>query len=886
MSFLRETDNTSHSHGNKNNNTSTRTDPRLPHNGSRRTNESGAERTTNAARRTLERREGHDREGDGSNEPTGDKPTPGDAAAVALGAPATMAAERHPYGNHYYLAVDIRIFLTVMTLAMAGSFILGVSLGPPLSSTMNVAKPNLPPTKHHLQRQQGEHSTTVRDYSSISSDAADSETDNFSSLQQQQLQVGLFNQIYDDLDESKYPAGQHLLVDLEGVEADFLNSEQRLSRAMVDTVAETGLTMISYHCHALLPSGVSCVGVLAESSHISFHTWPEDGVITLDLFTCASQPLLSAVKTMERLFGVPNATFVTDNANNTDPTTTTTIRSQWSHELRGFRPTHVRRKDYLDDSSDLTQWVLSPLDMHSKTQIYSGLTNYHRVDIWDIVEKTDVPDHTAVCHLGLQPGDPRATDPTFASPDRIMFLDGKAHSVGSSEHVYYEAMTHPAMFAHADPQRILLVGAGDGAVVREILKHTTVQAVTVLERDKEMIPIVREHLPMRNNCSDLIGRASNCFDDVMVQIYFEPGPQWFLDHYGQSSISSSVPFETSPDLFDVIFLNHLEPMHGTEDDQAFISSLMKSLSPEGMLSIPVGPAASIDDPRPDYGVYKSRDVLFQLLEANEDVQAMLIYEEEHCGFLEPRAFLIVCKSVTCRSRWYARSEQVDYDIYERITRTHSKQQALSFYDGTTQHNYQWPKKGWETVYCRRDPIPFECSYRHLDLFAPVFEFHWKEDEGDRHFTVEVKEADNGMEESRVYAANDIPKGSYIMPWHLASSLAVSDRNFEGLKHNTEVEGGGKVAVIEDLLEFFKDYAHSSVAIGSSDNFVEIGATVLIRRVDDPKDANVKKWMPQHPSGKRPKYSPVYERHRVSFDVFIVASEDIGRGEEIKILAGL
>ncbi|EEC45063.1 predicted protein, partial [Phaeodactylum tricornutum CCAP 1055/1] len=79
--------------------------------------------------------------------------------------------------------------------------------------------------------------------------------------------------------------GQHLLIDIEDVDTEFLDSEQHLAQAMVDLITLSGLTLLSYHCHALLPTGVSCVGVLLES-HISFHTWPKSGVIALDLFTC------------------------------------------------------------------------------------------------------------------------------------------------------------------------------------------------------------------------------------------------------------------------------------------------------------------------------------------------------------------------------------------------------------------------------------------------------------------------------------------------------------------------------------------------------------------------------------------------------------------------
>jgi S-adenosylmethionine/arginine decarboxylase-like enzyme len=67
------------------------------------------------------------------------------------------------------------------------------------------------------------------------------------------------------------PAGQHLLVDLKGVDKEFLNAEERLAAAMVEVINEGGLTLLSYHCHALVPSGVSCVGVLLES-HISLQS--------------------------------------------------------------------------------------------------------------------------------------------------------------------------------------------------------------------------------------------------------------------------------------------------------------------------------------------------------------------------------------------------------------------------------------------------------------------------------------------------------------------------------------------------------------------------------------------------------------------------------------
>jgi S-adenosylmethionine decarboxylase len=68
----------------------------------------------------------------------------------------------------------------------------------------------------------------------------------------------------DEDGEVHLPAGQHLLMDIRNVQSDFLASEERLATAMLDVVGDCGLTLLSYHCHGLQPSGVSCVGVLLE----------------------------------------------------------------------------------------------------------------------------------------------------------------------------------------------------------------------------------------------------------------------------------------------------------------------------------------------------------------------------------------------------------------------------------------------------------------------------------------------------------------------------------------------------------------------------------------------------------------------------------------------
>lgn len=249
-------------------------------------------------------------------------------------------------------------------------------------------------------------------------------------------------------------------MDIKGIEADFLDSEERLSKAMVDTVAISGLTMLSYHCHKLIPKGVSCVGVLLES-HISFHTWPDEGVITLDLFTCGNKPLIPAVTTIKDLFGIPREG--------------DEIHMQWSHELRGFRRakaklgqtttattdnsnTNIQNDNYalLDHNSDLSQMIWSPIDCVLKEQVVSILTKYQRVDIWDLVGLEETPSYADALKANLQEGDPRWTTSAVVTPTRHLFLDGVLQSESSSHVEYHEALVHPAMFSHQNPKNVAI----------------------------------------------------------------------------------------------------------------------------------------------------------------------------------------------------------------------------------------------------------------------------------------------------------------------------------------------------------------------------------------------------------------------------------------------
>jgi spermidine synthase len=148
-------------------------------------------------------------------------------------------------------------------------------------------------------------------------------------------------------------------------------------------------------------------------------------------------------------------------------------------------------------------------------------------------------------------GSYEATHPELLQPDRIVFLDGVMQSRRSGDAAYHEALVHPAMFAHENPKRVAIIGGGEGATLREVLKHKTVEKVVMIEIDEQMVALSREFLPEWSDCSMLEGSAGSCFDDPRVELYCEDAFAWFIDRFGGKAE------DNVGEQFDVIIMDAL-----------------------------------------------------------------------------------------------------------------------------------------------------------------------------------------------------------------------------------------------------------------------------------------------------------------------------------------
>jgi spermidine synthase len=451
--------------------------------------------------------------------------------------------------------------------------------------------------------------------------------------------------------------------------------------------------------------------------------------------------------------------------------------------------------------------------------------------------------------------------------------------MSQDEKIYHESLVHPAMFAHPNPVHVAVIGGGEGASVRELLRHNTVETVTIIEIDSLLVEIAREHLSFMSDCSDILGVAPNCFDDERVNLIIEDAKTWFVDRFG----SQPTKQDSVLNKFDVVIFDTLEPNDNSElvNNEAFLSAVRNSMSDDGVAAMYTGETFDLSDPSLDISDL-AIDRFIRSME--KEAGAIFVYEEGFTNSEIPSNYLAICKNASCRDRWFEEPMVIDYQISQRIKEKKSKETKLLNFDGATQHLYQIAPRVWEEMYCRREPQPFECDYRSIDFTKEMFHLPVDVDGNDEEssFTLTTNKDNTGKQVTEIYATEDIPKGSYIMPYSSAASFSIAENTHNLVKSNVErsENRGDDASVIKNFLKYIDNHGHESIREGRSLRYVEIGGTSLIRKSSNLDEVNIGRWMPTHPSGHQPVYSPVYERHVVSFDTFLVATKDIKKGEEI------
>ena len=173
--------------------------------------------------------------------------------------------------------------------------------------------------------------------------------------------------------------------------------------------------------------------------------------------------------------------------------------------------------------------------------LYSGATAYQKVEVLDS------------CVFG-----------------RSLVLDGKTQSTELDEFVYHESLVHPAMMCHPEPKSVFIGGGGEGGTLREALAHRSVESITMIDLDSEVVELCRLHLPEHHQGS---------FDDPRLTLLHQDARAYL---------------QAGGDGFDVIILDLVDPLEeGTAYllyTDEFYRIARARLNPGGVLVTQSGPA--------------------------------------------------------------------------------------------------------------------------------------------------------------------------------------------------------------------------------------------------------------------------------------------------------
>ncbi|MDE6035713.1 MAG: polyamine aminopropyltransferase [Ruminococcus sp.] len=146
-------------------------------------------------------------------------------------------------------------------------------------------------------------------------------------------------------------------------------------------------------------------------------------------------------------------------------------------------------------------------------QLYSGRSEFQRIDIFDSKE--------------------------FG---RFLTLDGYMMLTEKDEFIYHEMITHVPMAVHPNPKNILVIGAGDGGVIRELTNYNSVENIDLVEIDELVVEVSKKYLPV----------TACRFDDKRLNIFYEDGVKFIRrceNKYDVIIVDSTDPFGVGEGLF-------------------------------------------------------------------------------------------------------------------------------------------------------------------------------------------------------------------------------------------------------------------------------------------------------------------------------------------------
>ncbi len=143
---------------------------------------------------------------------------------------------------------------------------------------------------------------------------------------------------------------------------------------------------------------------------------------------------------------------------------------------------------------------------------------------------------------------------------RVMALDGVVQTTERDEFIYHEMMTHVPILAHGKAKRVLIIGGGDGAMLREVSRHHTIEQITMGEIDAGVVSFCKEYLP---------NHSAGAYDDPRLNLVIDDGVNFVTQ---------------TQEKFDVIISDCTDPIGPGESlfTSEFYAGCKQALNPGGI----------------------------------------------------------------------------------------------------------------------------------------------------------------------------------------------------------------------------------------------------------------------------------------------------------------
>ena len=133
---------------------------------------------------------------------------------------------------------------------------------------------------------------------------------------------------------------------------------------------------------------------------------------------------------------------------------------------------------------------------------------------------------------------------------RVLTLDGVVQTTEGDEFIYHEMLTHVPILAHSNARRVLIIGGGDGGTAREVLRHQSIETLTMVEIDEGVVAFSKTYLP---------SLSKGAFDDPRLNLVIADGSDFMMksgEEFDVIIIDSTDPIGPGEVLFSDHFYNH------------------------------------------------------------------------------------------------------------------------------------------------------------------------------------------------------------------------------------------------------------------------------------------------------------------------------------------